>query len=219
MKPRPPARAGSTNHRRAPRQGSHRERRASRFADRRPASPAAIGMGQVVDRFAKPKEHGFPRVVEFRHVTKTYNAGLPNQYTAISDVSFFVEDIARQGRVRLHPRAQRLRQEHDPAADRRLCRPSIRPAAGEVLVQGSPVAGPGADRGMVFQDYTSFDHRSVLENITFGLECQGRPPCGPRPARPRVDRARGPERRRRTPTSTRTSFPAACCSGWRSPAR
>ena len=26
---------------------------------------------------------------------------------------------------------------------------------------------------MVFQDYTSFDHRSVLENITFGLECQG----------------------------------------------
>jgi ABC-type nitrate/sulfonate/bicarbonate transport system ATPase subunit len=25
---------------------------------------------------------------------------------------------------------------------------------------------------MVFQDYTSFDHRSVLENITFGLECQ-----------------------------------------------
>ena len=45
--------------------------------------------------------------------------------------------------------------------------------AGEVLVQGSPVVGPGADRGMVFQDYTSFDHRSVLENITFGLECRG----------------------------------------------
>ena len=42
-----------------------------------------------------------------------------------------------------------------------------------MLVQGQPVVGPGADRGMVFQDYTSFDHRSVLENITFGLECQG----------------------------------------------
>jgi len=25
---------------------------------------------------------------------------------------------------------------------------------------------------MVFQDYTSFDHRSVLDNITFGLECK-----------------------------------------------
>jgi NitT/TauT family transport system ATP-binding protein len=26
---------------------------------------------------------------------------------------------------------------------------------------------------MVFQDYTSFDHRTVLDNITFGLECRG----------------------------------------------
>jgi len=26
---------------------------------------------------------------------------------------------------------------------------------------------------MVFQDYTSFDHRSVLDNIAFGLECRG----------------------------------------------
>jgi NitT/TauT family transport system ATP-binding protein len=26
---------------------------------------------------------------------------------------------------------------------------------------------------MVFQDYTSFDHRPVLDNITFGLECLG----------------------------------------------
>jgi NitT/TauT family transport system ATP-binding protein len=45
--------------------------------------------------------------------------------------------------------------------------------AGEVLVANEPVYGPGADRGMVFQDYTSFDHRTVLENVTFGLECQG----------------------------------------------
>ena len=28
---------------------------------------------------------------------------------------------------------------------------------------------------MVFQDYTSFDHRTVLDNVTFGLECQGVP--------------------------------------------
>src|SRR4030095_1867819 len=31
----------------------------------------------------------------------------------------------------------------------------------------------GADRGMVFQDYTSFDNRTVVDNIAFGLECRG----------------------------------------------
>jgi NitT/TauT family transport system ATP-binding protein len=46
---------------------------------------------------------------------------------------------------------------------------------GDVRVMGKPVLGPGADRGMVFQDYTSFDHRTVLDNITFGQECQGVP--------------------------------------------
>src|SRR4029077_20262956 len=51
--------------------------------------------------------------------------------------------------------------------------PQHPPSVGEVLVFGKEVAGPGSDRGMVFQDYTSFDNRTVLDNVAFGLECLG----------------------------------------------
>src|SRR5262245_66393115 len=49
------------------------------------------------------------------------------------------------------------------------------PTAGTVLVAERPVGNPGADRGMVFQDYTSFDNRTVEDNVAFGVECRGRP--------------------------------------------
>jgi NitT/TauT family transport system ATP-binding protein len=138
-----------------------------------PVSAATpVGMGQVVDRFLKPKDHGLPRVVEFRGVKKTYNAGLPNEYTAIHDVSFFVEDLPNKGEFIcvLGPSGC------GKSTILRLIAglpPQHPPTTGDVLVESAMVVGPGADRGMVFQDYTSLDHRSVLENITFGLECQG----------------------------------------------
>jgi NitT/TauT family transport system ATP-binding protein len=136
------------------------------------ATLSPVGMGQVVNRFRRPKEYGLPRVVDFRHVTKTYNAGLPNEFTAIRDVSFFVEDLPNKGEFIcvLGPSGC------GKSTILRLIAglpPQHPPTTGEVLVQGAAVVGPGADRGMVFQDYTSFDHRSVLENITFGLECRG----------------------------------------------
>lgn len=46
---------------------------------------------------------------------------------------------------------------------------------GRVDISGRPVAGPGADRGMVFQDYALFPWRTVIDNVTFGLTLRGIP--------------------------------------------
>lgn len=44
------------------------------------------------------------------------------------------------------------------------------PNSGEIILDGKEVKEPSPDRGMVFQEFSLFPWRTVIKNVTFGLE-------------------------------------------------
>ncbi len=109
-----------------------------------------------------------PPIVEFRNVTKTFQAGTKSAFTAIKDVSFRVDDLPDQGEfiAIVGPSGCGKSTVLNLIAGFSTHTP---PTEGEVLVRDEPVRGPGADRGMIFQQYSSFPHLDVLNNVAFGL--------------------------------------------------
>ncbi len=111
-----------------------------------------------------------PLIVDFQGVRKTFDQGTHKEFTAIRDVTFSVEDLPKIGEFIgiLGPSGC------GKSTVLRLIaglNPQHPATSGTVLVNNKPVTSPGPDRGFVFQDYANFPHRTVLQNVEFGLEC------------------------------------------------
>ena len=100
-------------------------------------------------------------IVEFRNVSVKFGS-----FVALHDLSFVVEDIPDRGEFisMIGPSGC------GKSTVLNLIAGFLKPTEGEVLVGGNPVNGPGRDRGMIFQQYSSFPHLTVIRNVMFGLE-------------------------------------------------
>ena len=113
---------------------------------------------------AQHKPSGAP-VFEMRGVSVRFGS-----FTALHDLSFAVED---------EPDAGEFVAIIGPSGCGKSTLLNLiagfqEPTTGDVLARGVRVAGPGRDRGMIFQQYSSFPNRTVLGNVMFGMEIAGR---------------------------------------------
>jgi ABC-type nitrate/sulfonate/bicarbonate transport system ATPase subunit len=114
---------------------------------------------------------GHPNVLELKDVSRSFVNPDGKEFTAIRDVDLAIPDEPGKGefRVFLGPSGC------GKSTILNIVAGLIPPSAGQALLRGKPIAGPGPERGMVFQSYSSYPWQTVIENVAFGLKLRGVP--------------------------------------------
>ncbi|MBC57573.1 MAG: nitrate ABC transporter ATP-binding protein [Confluentimicrobium sp.] len=105
--------------------------------------------------------------LQIRDVSKAFDLGGGKTLLAVQEISFEVEQNSIC--VLLGPSGC------GKSTVLRMMAGLETPSEGDIMIGGRKVEGPGQDRGMVFQAYTSFDWMSVRKNVEFGMRINGAP--------------------------------------------
>ncbi|MBP8278571.1 MAG: ATP-binding cassette domain-containing protein, partial [Propionivibrio sp.] len=107
-------------------------------------------------------------VLEAKQVTMAFNAGSPHEVVAFRDISFTL----RQGEILaiVGPSGCGKSTLFNVIAG------LLRPTSGSVSVDGTLVDGARGHIGYMLQKDLLLPWRSVLDNVTLGLEVRGTPP-------------------------------------------
>ena len=116
----------------------------------------------VRERFERLKQR--PVILDVKNLYKTFDSA-QGEVTALKDVSF--QTHRREFLCVIGPSGC------GKSTLVRILSGLETYSGGQVLLDGSPVTRPGADRGMVFQGYTLFPWLTVKKNVMFGLEVNG----------------------------------------------
>ncbi|MDX1781266.1 MAG: ABC transporter ATP-binding protein [Thalassovita sp.] len=105
--------------------------------------------------------------LQIRNLSKRFDLGRGKSVQAVQDINFDVERNSIC--VLLGPSGC------GKSTILRMMAGLETPTEGQIVIGGRTVDGPGRDRGMVFQAYTSFDWLSVRKNVEFGMKVNGVP--------------------------------------------
>jgi ABC-type nitrate/sulfonate/bicarbonate transport system ATPase subunit len=110
-------------------------------------------------------------VLELRNVSKTFVNPDGQSFQAVRDINLSVRDEPHVGefRVFLGPSGC------GKSTILNIVAGLFPPTTGEALLRGRAITGPGPDRGMVFQSYSSYPWLTVLDNVAFGMKLRGVP--------------------------------------------